>query len=112
MPISPEGRFDGSSDSSRIPAQSYQNFNFHFMKNKLKAFGALALALAIIVLPSVSSADAFGTSTVSAIILQFITDVAVIIGTVIAVILSLVAAMHGLGWGVRKFRHYVSGKKF
>jgi putative Mn2+ efflux pump MntP len=54
----------------------------------------------------------FGTSTVSAVFSGLVGDIATIIGASIVVILGLYAALTGLGWAVRKFRHYVSGRKF
>jgi len=55
---------------------------------------------------------AFSTSTAGTTISSMITDVALIIGGVVGTILALYSALVGLGWGVRKFRRYVSGKKF
>lgn len=74
---------------------------------KLGAGTALFAATAAVAL-----ADTFGTSTVPSIMTGFIGDVAVIIGIVVAAVLGLLAALLGLGWGVRKFKAYVSGKKF
>jgi len=42
----------------------------------------------------------------------FTGEVALIIGGTIAGILSLLAGLTGLGWAVRKYRHYVAGRKF
>jgi len=61
---------------------------------------------------AVASADAFGTSTAITSVTTLQNDVAVIIGGVVVGILSLLAALMGLGWGVKKFRHYITGKKF
>jgi len=54
----------------------------------------------------------FGTSTAVTSILQLNTDVGTIIGGVIVAILTLLAALLGLGWGVRKFKQKISGRKF
>jgi len=80
------------------------------VKNVLKGLGASLAAFGLTV--GVSSADAFSTSTAPTVVNNMIADVALIIGGVVAVILGLYAALTGLGWGVRKFRHYVSGRKF
>jgi len=39
-------------------------------------------------------------------------DIGMTIGGMVASILALLAALLGLGWGIRKFRQYVSGSKF
>jgi len=66
-------------------------------------FGLATLALAD---------TAFSTSSAPTLVLGMIGDVALIIGIVIGAILGLLAALLGLGWGVKKFRHYITGKKF
>lgn len=63
-------------------------------------------------LPVVAYAQTFGTSTAPTLVIDMIADVAVIIGAVVAVILGLYAALLGLGWGVKKFRQYITGRKF
>ena len=78
---------------------------------KQKILGVVA-AVGAVMLPAVSLADTFGTSSAPTIVTSFITDVAGILGAVIASILGLLAALLGLGWGIRKFRHYVAGRKF
>lgn len=65
-----------------------------------------------LLMPFLAFADAISTSTAPTVILNFTVDAATIIGTVIGSILGLYAALLGLGWGVRKFRHYISGRKF
>jgi len=82
------------------------------MKNYLKiASGASVLAL--LAMASTAMADtAFSTSTASSVYTQFQSDVALIIGTVIGGLLALMGALIGLGWATRKFKHYVSGRKF
>jgi len=81
------------------------------MKKYMKiASGASVLSL---LLPMLALADsAFGTSTAPSVYLQLQTDVALIIGTVVGGLLALMGALIGLGWATRKFKHYVSGRKF
>lgn len=74
------------------------------------ASGASVLGFLLPVLTSAQTA--FGTSTASTIYNQFQTDVALIVGTVIGGLLALMGALIGLGWATRKFRHYISGRKF
>jgi len=54
----------------------------------------------------------YSTTTAAAAVVQNINDVGATIGAVVPTILLLMAALIGLGWGVRKFRKHVSGKKF
>jgi len=86
------------------------------MKNKLIkiASGASVTTAGLyLMLANIASAQsAFGTSTASTIYNQFQTDVALIIGTVIGGLLALMGALIGLGWAQRKFKHYISGRKF
>jgi len=77
--------------------------------NKIKAIG-LGLGASMLI-PFLSYAQ-FSTSTAITTVTTSITDVALIIAGVIAAILGLWAALTGLGWGMRKFKHYVSGRKF
>jgi len=83
------------------------------MKNRIAkvvaSVGAAALGL---VVSSVAYAAEFSTSTAPTLVNQTITDVAVIIGAVIGSILGLLAALLGLGWGIRKFKAYITGRKF
>jgi len=84
------------------------------MKKYIKiASGASVAGVASLLMPLMASAQtAFGTSTASTIYTQFQTDVALIVGTVIGGLLALMGALIGLGWATRKFKHYVSGRKF
>jgi len=54
----------------------------------------------------------YSTSTAASAVTTNIADVGATIGAVVPTILLLMAALIGLGWGVRKFRQHVSGKKF
>lgn len=76
-----------------------------------KLWGKIVGVFAVMVMPFIASAQ-MSTSTVITNVTSHITDVATILGGVIAAILGLLAALTGLGWGVRKFRRYVSGRKF
>jgi len=79
----------------------------------MKNIKRIALAVGVSALPFLAFADtAFGTSTAVTTVTTLIGDVALIIGGVIATLLSLYAALVGLGWGTRKFKQYVSGRKF
>jgi len=80
------------------------------MMKKISYVGAgIITALAV---PFLVFADTFSTSTAPTLVNGFIADIAVIIGAVIAGILGIYAGLVGLGWGIRKFKHYVSGRKF
>lgn len=54
----------------------------------------------------------YSTTTAAANVNTVIADVGSTFGSVIPTILVLLAALIGLGWGVRKFMRHVSGKKF
>jgi len=83
------------------------------MKNKIYKAGVVAASSALVLgLASVASAAEFGTSTAPTLVNDMISDVAVIIGAVVVTILGLLAALLGLGWGIRKFRGYITGRKF
>jgi len=83
------------------------------MKNIFNKIGVVAGSVAVAVLPYVVSADtAFGTSTAGSIATTFFGEIALIIGGTVVGILSLLGALTGLGWAVRKYRHYVAGRKF
>lgn len=81
------------------------------MQKKIAQLGAIALALGVIVLPSLTHAQ-FSTSTAVSTVTGFQGDISYVIGAVITGILSLVAALVGLGWGIRKFLKWVGGRKF
>lgn len=72
----------------------------------------IAITVGASFLPMLAFADAFSTSTAPTVVGSLISDVALVIGGVVGTILGLYAALVGLGWGVRKFKHYVSGRKF
>lgn len=84
------------------------------MKNKIiKIATGVVVSTTAVMLPMVVGAQtAFGTSTAVATSLTFFSEIALLIGGVIAGILSLMAGLTGLGWAVRKYRHYVAGRKF
>jgi len=79
---------------------------------KIAIASGAAISTVMAFAPMAFAQTAFGTSTAATTITSLVGDVALIIGTVLGVILGLVAALMGLGWGIRKFRQYVSGKKF
>jgi len=83
------------------------------MKNKIKV-GLVSSLTTLAFLGSVltTHAAAFSTSTAITEVNNQIGDVALIIGGTVAVILGLLSALLGLGWGVRHFKKYVTGKKF
>jgi len=54
----------------------------------------------------------FSTTTAVTTVTDLITNLALVIGGVVGAILALYAGLLGLGWGVRKFRQYISGRKF
>lgn len=82
------------------------------MKSKiLKVLGALTPVFALGLMVSTAHAQ-FSTTTAVATQATFVSDIAYVIGATIAGILGLLASLTGLGWAVRKFRHYVSGRKF
>lgn len=72
-------------------------------------FGAFVASLALV---TVSFGAELSTSTAPGLVNGLITDVATIIGAVVVAILGLLGALMGLGWGVKKFRAYITGKKF
>lgn len=80
-----------------------------FSKLAVKIAGLTSAFMATVTL---ASAQAFGTSTAAGHVTQLSGDVALIIGAVIVSILGLLAALLGLGFGVNRFRKYVTGKKF
>jgi len=63
-------------------------------------------------LVSVASAQAYSTSTAASSVTTLVSDVSAVITQVVVVILALLAALLGLGWGVRKFKRYITGRKF
>lgn len=75
---------------------------------KVAAFVAVA---ALVVLPAVTHAQ-FSTSTAATTVNGFVVDLSTIIAAVIAAILGLLAALVGLGWGIRKFLKWNGGRKF
>lgn len=83
------------------------------MKNILRRVrDASVLISASILVPMIAHGAEFGTSTASTVYTQFQSDVAIIIGAVVGGLLALMGALIGLGWATRKFKHYVSGRKF
>jgi len=83
------------------------------MKNKILRGASVLAGFSTIALATVANAQsAFSTSTAPSVYNQFQTDVALIIGTVVGGLLALMGALIGLGWATRKFKHYISGRKF
>lgn len=76
------------------------------------ASGVSVAGLYLLAANVAAAQTAFGTSTTPAVYNQFQTDVALIIGTVVGGLLALMGALIGLGWATRKFKHYISGRKF
>jgi len=98
--------------------QEVFGFRAHYLsllkkENKMisnkKVLGAVVVASALA--PMLAFAD-YSTTTAVANILTVITDTGAVIGGVIVAILGLYTALTGLGWGLKKFRKYVSGRKF
>jgi hypothetical protein len=81
-------------------------------KLKYKLAGVAGVISGVIATGSYAFADTFGTSTAPTLVNSLVGDVAVIIGAVVGAILGLLAALLGLGWGIRKFKHYITGRKF
>lgn len=81
------------------------------MMKKLASLGAVALAFGLIVLPSLTHAQ-FSTSTAVTTVTDFIGSLSVVIAGIVGGILALLAALVGLGWGIRKFLKWVGGRKF
>lgn len=79
------------------------------MKNKIIAMSGVMLSVLGV---SQAYASEFSTSTAITSATTLVSDVSTIIGGTVGVILSLLAALLGLGWAVRKFRSKISGKKF
>lgn len=78
----------------------------------IKKIALRVSSVGLLALPFLAQASEFGTSTAPTVIGAMITDVATVIGAVVGTILGVYAGLVGLGWGVRKFKHYVSGRKF
>lgn len=79
------------------------------IKNKALTIG-LSIATAV-ALPATIFAQV-STTTADTAVGTVITDVSASMGGNIVKILAIVAGLLALGWGFRKFRHYVSGRKF
>jgi len=81
--------------------------------NKARLFGIGSVVTAALVglTPMVAAAQ-YSTTTAAANVNTAISDVGATIGQVVPTILVLLAALIGLGWGVRKFKSHVSGRKF
>jgi len=77
------------------------------MKAKIASVGVIIGSL----LPTFAHA-AYSTTTAAGDVNTAIADVGSTIGLTVPTILGLLAALIGLGWGVRKFVKWVSGKKF
>jgi thiol:disulfide interchange protein len=79
------------------------------MSKIYKVVGAIS---AVALMPFMAFAQEFGTTTAVTSVTSMISSLAVIIGALVGVILGLWAALVGLGWGVRKVKAYITGKKF
>lgn len=78
-----------------------------------RGVSAFALVAGVYLASSgVSLAQEFNATTAQSEVVTFIGILALIIGGVVAAILALLAALIGLGWGVRKFMKWVGGRKF
>jgi len=83
------------------------NTSIHMTKSKI----ALMAGIATVVAPFLAFAD-YATTTAITDVNTNISDVGSTIGGITPKLLALMAALIGLGWGVRKFRQHVSGRKF
>lgn len=82
------------------------------MKQKTaQVIGGVTLGLSTFALPLLSLAQ-FSTSTAATSVTDFITSLSAVIAAVVVAILGLLAALVGLGWGIRKFLKWVGGRKF
>lgn len=81
------------------------------MKQKILALAGIAMALAFVTLPALTHAQ-FSTSTAVTTVTDFIGSLSVVIAGIVGGILALLAALVGLGWGIRKFLKWVGGRKF
>jgi len=72
----------------------------------------IALGSAILALTPMLTFAQYSTTTAESNINTLIDDVGATIGGTVPTILLLLAALIGLGWGVRKFMKWVSGRKF
>jgi len=81
------------------------------MKNILKNLGKTSL-LALPFLYVASAHAQFSSSTAITTVNTMTADTGYIIGAVITAIIALSVALTGLGWGYRKFKQHVSGRKF
>jgi len=54
----------------------------------------------------------WGAASTTSALAQVATDLGIIIAAVVATLLTGYVALLGLGWGVRHFKKYISGKKF
>jgi len=80
------------------------------MKNKILKIGGGSLALSL--LPMLAFADEMSTSTADSILANVYSGVSQSIVTNVTIILGIVAGLLALGWGYRKFKSKVSGRKF
>jgi len=78
----------------------------------MKRISIALTAVAVAGLPMFASAQEFATTTAVTTVTDLVTQLALVIAGVVASIIALYAALLGLGWGIRKVRHYISGRKF
>jgi len=67
---------------------------------------------AIAMLPGLASAAAYSTTTAGTDFASSLSDIGILIGAGVAAALGGWAALTGLGFALRHFKRYVSGKKF
>jgi len=75
-----------------------------------KIVGVVSFSVAM--LPMLASAAAYGTSTAGTDFASALSDIGILIAAGVAAALGGWAALTGLGFALRHFKRYVSGKKF
>jgi len=107
------GKAFGSSTRQKLLINSkYMNNIKSFV---VRSAGVVAVASSALMASAAHAAydsTAFSTTTAVTNSNQFFTDINLVIGGTIVGILTLMAALLGLGWAVRRFKKYVSGRKF
>jgi len=80
------------------------------MRSKLMVAGATIAGVLASVIPMAHAQ--YSTSTAVTDVSGVISDVGSTYSVIIPIILGILAGLLALGWGVRKFRQHVSGRKF
>jgi len=75
-----------------------------------KSIGMAVVGFALV--PALAFAQQLSTSTVPTVVNNVTSDVSQIVYQVIGGILALMVALLGLGWGVRRVKRYITGRKF